>query len=64
LRCRKISLEDALRLVHRYAEKQSPKFERPAMRDALRAYLGFAGANSLAWAPHLSTEKRLFVTQP
>ena len=32
-----------------------------AMRDALRAYLGFAGAARLAWAPHLGTEKRLFL---
>jgi uncharacterized protein YcaQ len=35
-----------------------------AMRDALRAYLGFAGAGKLAWAPHLGTEKRLFRSQP
>ena len=35
-----------------------------AMRDALRAYLGFASADRLAWAPHLGTEKRLFLTQP
>jgi uncharacterized protein YcaQ len=35
-----------------------------AMRDALRAYLGFAGADRLAWAPHLGSEKRLFLTQP
>jgi uncharacterized protein len=34
------------------------------MRDALRAYLGFAGANRLEWAPHLGTEKRLFLTRP
>jgi uncharacterized protein YcaQ len=34
------------------------------MRDALRGYLGFAGADRLAWAPHLGTEKRLFLTQP
>lgn len=27
-----VSLEDALRLVHLYAEKESPKFERAAMR--------------------------------
>ena len=32
-----------------------------AMRDALRAYLDFAGAARLAWAPHLGTEKRLFL---
>jgi hypothetical protein len=30
------------------------------MRDALRAYLRFAGADRLAWAPHLLTEERLF----
>jgi uncharacterized protein YcaQ len=30
-----------------------------AMRDALGAYLRFAGASSLEWAPHLATEKRL-----
>jgi uncharacterized protein YcaQ len=35
-----------------------------AMRDALRAYLAFAGASRIAWAPHLSREKRLFTTQP
>jgi hypothetical protein len=34
------------------------------MRDALRAYLGFAGADRLAWAPQLGTEKRLFLIQP
>jgi hypothetical protein len=27
-----VSLEDALRLVHRYGEKESPKYERAAMR--------------------------------
>jgi uncharacterized protein YcaQ len=30
------------------------------MRDALRAYLRFAGADRLDWAHHLATEKRLF----
>jgi uncharacterized protein YcaQ len=35
-----------------------------AMRDALRAYLRFAGADRLEWAPHLATEKRLFLTHP
>ncbi|HSO02562.1 MAG TPA: crosslink repair DNA glycosylase YcaQ family protein [Gaiellaceae bacterium] len=35
-----------------------------AMRDALRAYLRFAGATGLEWAPHLATEKRLFRTRP
>jgi hypothetical protein len=28
----RVSLEDALKLVHLYAEKESPKFERAAMR--------------------------------
>jgi uncharacterized protein YcaQ len=31
-----------------------------AMRDALRAYLRFAGADRLEWAPRLGTEQRLF----
>jgi uncharacterized protein len=31
-----------------------------AMRDALAAYLRFAGADRLEWAPHLGGEKRLF----
>ena len=35
-----------------------------AMRDALRAYLRFAGATHLEWAPHLNKEKRLFRTSP
>jgi uncharacterized protein len=35
-----------------------------AMRDALRAYLRFAGATRLEWAPHLNKEKRLFRTRP
>jgi uncharacterized protein len=35
-----------------------------AMRDALRAYLGFAGAGRLDWAPHLGKEKRLFRSRP
>jgi uncharacterized protein YcaQ len=35
-----------------------------AMRDALRAYLGFAGASRLEWAPHLDKEKRLFRSRP
>ena len=34
-----------------------------AMRDALRAYLHFAGATRVEWAPHLATEKRLFGTR-
>jgi len=35
-----------------------------AMRGALRSYLGFAGAARLAWASHLGTEKRLFLSRP
>ena len=31
-----------------------------AMRQALRAYLHFAGASHLDWAPHLAAEKQLF----
>lgn len=35
-----------------------------AMRDALRAYLRFAGADRVEWAAHLTTEKRLFLARP
>ena len=35
-----------------------------AMRDALRAYLRFAGVTRVEWAPELATEKRLFLTRP
>jgi hypothetical protein len=35
-----------------------------AMRDALRAYLRFAGADRLEWSPQLAHEKRLFLTCP
>ena len=35
-----------------------------AMRSALRAYLSFAGADRLEWAPHLGSDKRLFLTKP
>ena len=35
-----------------------------AMREALRAYLRFAGATRLDWAPHLSSEKRPFSITP
>ena len=31
-----------------------------AMREALRDYLRFAGADGIEWPPHLATEKRLF----
>jgi uncharacterized protein len=35
-----------------------------AMRDALRAYLQFAGVSRLEWPSHLGTEKRLFLARP
>jgi uncharacterized protein YcaQ len=35
-----------------------------AMREALRAYLRFAGANRLEWPASLAAEKRLFRTRP
>ena len=35
-----------------------------AMREALRAYLGFANADRLEWPPHLAKEKRLFGARP
>ena len=35
-----------------------------AMSEALRAYLRFAGAPRLEWAPHLRTERRRFTTRP
>lgn len=35
-----------------------------AMRAALRAYLRFADARRLEWAPHLGGAKRLFLTRP
>ena len=35
-----------------------------AMRDALRAYLHFAGADHLEWAAHLGREKQLFLARP
>ncbi|HVH50565.1 MAG TPA: crosslink repair DNA glycosylase YcaQ family protein, partial [Gaiellaceae bacterium] len=35
-----------------------------AMRDALRAYLRFAGADRVEWTAHLGTERRLFLTRP
>jgi hypothetical protein len=35
-----------------------------AMRAALGAYLRFAGADRLEWAPHLDKEKRLFRRRP
>jgi len=35
-----------------------------AMREALRAYLSFAGATRLEWPAHLATERRLFTARP
>ena len=35
-----------------------------AMRDALGAYLRFAGASRLEWASHLGGERRLFAARP
>jgi uncharacterized protein YcaQ len=46
-----------------FAPRRAPGFV-DAMRDALRAYLRFAGVSRLEWAPHLGTEKRLFLTRP
>jgi uncharacterized protein YcaQ len=46
-----------------FAPRRTPGFV-DAMRDALRAYLRFAGASRLEWAPHLGAEKRLYLTRP
>ena len=46
-----------------FAPRRSEGFV-DAMRDALGAYLRFAGATRLEWAPHLASEKRLFLTRP
>jgi uncharacterized protein YcaQ len=35
-----------------------------AMREALRAYLRFAGVGRLEWSPHLASERRLFPARP
>jgi uncharacterized protein len=35
-----------------------------AMREALRAYLRFAAATRIEWAPELTMEKRLFLARP
>jgi uncharacterized protein YcaQ len=35
-----------------------------AMRDALRAYLRFAGVDRIAWPQHLGAEKRMFPARP
>ena len=46
-----------------FAPRQAEGFV-DAMRDALRAYLRFAGASRIEWAPHLTGERRLFTTRP
>jgi uncharacterized protein len=46
-----------------FAPRRAGRFV-DAMRDALRAYLRFASADRIDWAPHLATEKRLFLTRP
>jgi hypothetical protein len=42
-----------------FAPRRAEEFV-DAMREALGAYLRFAGASRLEWAPHLAAEKRLF----
>jgi uncharacterized protein YcaQ len=44
---------------HGFAPRRADGFV-DAMRDALRAYLRFAGVDRLEWAPELTSEKRLF----
>jgi uncharacterized protein len=34
-----------------------------AMREALRAYVNFAGAQRIEWPPHLRKEKKIFTTE-
>ena len=46
-----------------FAPRRADEFV-DSMRDALRAYLRFAGADRLDWAPYLAAEKRLFLTHP
>jgi uncharacterized protein len=46
---------------HGFAPRRADGFVE-AMRDALSAYLSFAGADRLEWAPQLSAEKRVFGT--
>jgi uncharacterized protein YcaQ len=46
-----------------FAPRRSDGFV-DAMRDALGAYLRFADASRLEWAPHLRAEKRLFPARP
>jgi hypothetical protein len=54
-----VPLEDALRLVHLYAEKESPKYERPAVRW-LRRYLNEASPTLKNFAKVVrSLEERL-----
>jgi uncharacterized protein len=46
-----------------FAPRRSEGFVE-AMREALRAYLRFAGASRIDWPSHLAVEKRLFGTRP
>ena len=46
-----------------FAPRRADSFVE-VMRDALRAYLRFAGVDRVEWAPHLAKEKRLFLTRP
>jgi uncharacterized protein YcaQ len=48
---------------HGFAPRRAEGFV-DAMRDALRAYLRFAGVGRLAWPEHLAAEKRLFGADP
>jgi uncharacterized protein YcaQ len=43
----------------RFAPRRAEGFVE-AMREALRAYLQFAGVSRVEWAPHLKAEQRLF----
>lgn len=46
-----------------FAPAATPGFV-DAMREALRAYLRFARVDRLEWAPHLTTEERLYPARP
>jgi hypothetical protein len=48
---------------HGFAPRRAEGFV-DAMRDALRAYLAFAGASGIEWSSHLAAEKRLFGVRP
>jgi uncharacterized protein YcaQ len=46
-----------------FAPDRVPGFAE-AMTETLNAYLRFAGADRLAWAPHLTAEQRLLPAHP